>query len=205
MKLISLLSTLDRLSKQGIIINLQVINIKTMRSFKLKCFIKLASLVVLLTAAMWSNAASAQLKIAVVDFQQIVQSTPQVALIEQSINAEFADQIQEVKTLQSDGQYLVQKLEREKATMSEAQITELQAEITQKSTELQQKAQPLQQNMQLRMQQEQSKVIGLIRQTINNVAAAGKYDLVLTKEVALFSDPSLDITQQVLDEVTKIK
>ena len=163
------------------------------------------SLAVLFTMATVSASASAQEKIGIVDVQQILASLPQVATIEQQINTEFADQIQEVQRLRSDGQYLVEKLQREEATLSATQIKELQTQINAIGSQLQEKGQPLQQNMQRRTQEERNKLLGLIKQAIDAVADKGDYDLILNANSVPFSNPKYDVSQKVLEQVSKIK
>lgn len=168
-------------------------------------FIKGLSLAVLFTMAAMSTNAQAEQKIGIVDVQQILTALPQVATIEQQINTEFADQIQEVQRLRSDGQYLVEKLQREEATLSEAQIKELQQQINAVGQQLQEKGQPLQTNMQRRTQEERNKLLGLIKQSIDGIAAADGYDLILNANSVPFSKPSYEISQKVLEQVSKAK
>ena len=179
--------------------------IKTGRSFTLKSIIKGLSLVALFSFAMMSSAANAAQKIGVVDVQQVLQALPQVADIEQRINAEFADQIQEVQRLRSDGNFLVEKLQREEATMAETQIKELQQQINDVGQQLQTMGQPLQQNMQRRTQEERNKLLGLIKQSIDAIAASGDYDIILNASAVPYmkANSGFDISQQVLDQVSK--
>jgi outer membrane protein len=169
----------------------------------LKSFIKGLSIVALFSIAVVSNAANAEQKIGVVDVQLVLQALPQVATIEQSINAEFADDIQEVQRLRSDGNFLVEKLQREEATMAETAIKELQQQINDVGQQLQALGQPLQQNMQRRTQEERNKLLGLIKQSIDGIAAAGNYDLILNASAVPFMKPAFDISQDVLDQVSK--
>ena len=71
------------------------------------------SLVALISVAAFSAAVQAEQKIAVVNVQAVLANLPQVQTIEQEINQEFAEQIQEVQKLQDDGNFLVEKLQRE--------------------------------------------------------------------------------------------
>ncbi len=171
----------------------------------MKSFIKGISIALLFTLATVSSAANAEQKIGVVDVQQVLQALPQVAVIEQNINAEFADQIQEVNRLRSDGNFLVEKLQREEATMSPEQIKELQDQINSVGQQLQQKGQPLQQNMQRRTAEERNKLLGLIKQAIDGIASKEGYDVVLNANAVPFTKPDFDISQQVLDQVSKAK
>lgn len=169
----------------------------------MKSFIKGLSLAALFTLATISSAANAEQKFAVVDVAQVLQALPQVALIEQNINSEFAEQIQEVQRLSADGNFLIEKLQREKATMSADEIKKLENEVNGIGQQLQEKRQPLQQNMQRRTEEERRKLFALIQQAINVIAAKEKYDMVLNASAVPFSDPKFDISQQVLDQVGK--
>lgn len=163
------------------------------------------SLAVLFTTSMLSFAADAAQKIALVDVQRVLSAMPQVATIEQDINAEFAEQIQEVQKLRSDGSFLLQKLEREEATMSQAQIQETQQEIKTIGETLQAKGQPLQQNMQRRTQEERNKLLKHIKDAIDEIAAEEDFDLILNATAVPFNKPEYDISEAVLNKVSKIK
>lgn len=161
------------------------------------------SLAALFTLTTISATANAELKLAVVNVQQILQSLPQVAVIEQNINAEFADQIQEVQRLRSDGSFLLEKLQREKATMSAEQIKELENQINSLGQQLQAKGQPLQQNMQRRTEEERRKLFGLIQQAIDAIASKGNFDMVLNSNAVPFSKAKYDISIEVQEQVSK--
>ena len=159
----------------------------------------------LLSTAMLSTSATAEQKIAVVDVQAVVQSLPQVAEINQRINDEFKDQIQAVNSKQEEFNFLVQKLQRESATMSEAEQKKLQDQIIALRDELQQTSQPLQQNMQRRSNEERNKLLGLIKNAIDGIAAKENFDFVLNASAVPFAKPKHDISQQVQEQVSKIK
>ncbi len=168
-------------------------------------FIKGMSLAVLFTIATISSAANAEQKLAVVNVQQVLVALPQFAVIEQNIQAEFADQIQEVQRLRSDGNFLLEKLQREKATMSADQIAELEGQVNEVGQQLQAKGQPLQQSIQRRTEEEQRKLVGLIQQAIQGIASDAGYDLVLSSNAVPYYNEKDDISQQVLDQVSKIQ
>jgi outer membrane protein len=178
----------------------KTINVK---EFTLKSLNKALSIAAILGLALASSVANAAQKVGVVDVQLILQSLPQVAVIEQNINAEFQEQIQEVTAMREEGAFLVQKLEREAATMSEEQQNQLRQQIQTLSQELQQKGQPLQQSMQNRTAEERNKLLGLIKQAIDGIAAADNYDMVLNAQSVPFAKDEFDISQKVLDQVSK--
>lgn len=198
-------SILDQPSKQGIIPTV-VETHKTYysyRSFTLKSYIKGLSLAALFSLAAISGAANAEQKLAVVNVQQVLSALPQVAVIEQTINAEFAQQIQEVQRLSADGNFLLEKLQREKATMSASQITELENQVNGIGQQLQAKRQPLAEKMESRTNEERRKLFALIQQAIDGIAAKEKYDMVLNANAVPFTNPKFDISQKVLEQVSK--
>ncbi len=154
---------------------------------------------------MMSSAVQAEQKIGVVNVQGIFQAMPQAASIQETIAAEFKDKTEEVNRLEKDIRYYLEKNQRDAATMSSAEKEELQKKIVEMRKEYEQKAQPLQQEIQQRLQQEQNKLLGLIKQGVDGVAAAEKYDLILNANAVAFANPEHDISKLVLDKVSKIK
>ena len=158
----------------------------------------------LLTSAMASSAVFAEQKIGAVNVQGIFQAMPQAASIQESIAAEFKDKTEEVSRLEKDIKYYLEKNQRDAATMSAKEKTELEGKIIALREEYTGKAQPLQQEIQKRLQEEQNKLLGLIKQSIDAVAAKGKYDVILNANSVAFINPDHDISKLVLDQISKI-
>jgi outer membrane protein len=87
--------------------------------------------------------------------------------------------------------------------MSTKQKTELEGQIISLREEYTAKAQPLQKEIQKRLQEEQNKLLGLIKQGIDAVAAKEKYDVILNANSVAFINPDNDISKLVLDQVGK--
>lgn len=158
----------------------------------------------LLGSAMISAPAMAEMKIAVVDAQSVFQALPQSAAINATIQEEFKDQLGEIDTLERDIRFHAENLQRNAATMSEAEQAETQQKILDARQQYAEKAQPLQQQIQRRTQEERNKIIALIRQSIDKVAAEGNYDLVVDAGAITFVKPEFDISAQVLENVNKL-
>ena len=158
----------------------------------------------LLTSAMASSAVFAEQKIGAVNVQGIFQAMPQAASIQESIAAEFKDKTEEVSRLEKDIKYYLEKNQRDAATMSAKEKTELETKILTLREEYTAKAQPLQQEIQKRLQEEQNKLLGLIKQSIDVVAAKEKYDVILNANSVAYINPENDISKMVLDQVAKI-
>ncbi|MEW9797632.1 OmpH family outer membrane protein [Alteromonas sp. CYL-A6] len=158
----------------------------------------------MLGSALISTSAMAAQKIGVVDVQGVFQSMPQAAEISNSIQEEFKTQIEEVNQLQRDGQFYAERLQRDAATMSEQEKQDLQNKIMEVREKLTEKGQPLQQNIQRRSNEERNKLLGLIKQAIDAVAAREGYDMVLNQNAVAFSKETYDLSEEVLEQVNKL-
>ena len=159
----------------------------------------------LLTTAMASSAVFAEQKIGAVNVQGIFQAMPQAASIQETIAAEYKDKTEEVSRLEKDIKYYLEKNQRDAATMSAKEKTELEGKILALRDEYTSKAQPLQQEIQNRLKEEQNKLLGLIKQGIDAVAAKEKYDVILNANAVAFINPDSDISKLVLEQIAKIK
>lgn len=171
----------------------------------MKNLIKKTFLGVVASGLMATSAVAAD-KIAVVNMELIYSKLPQIAVIQQSLQTEFAEESEKVKKLQADIRYNQDKLKREQATMSQEQTDALKAEITKMYKEYEALAKPLEANMRRRSQEEQNRILGLIQQTIDQVAAEEGYDLVLASGAVVYSsEKAKDISDDIAAKVSKIK
>ena len=158
----------------------------------------------LLTTAMASSSVIAEQKIGAVNVQGVFQAMPQAASIQETIAAQFKDKTEEVSRLEKDIKYYLEKNQRDAATMSPKEKTELEGKIIALREEYTAKAQPLQQEIQKRLQEEQNKLLGLIKQGIDAVASKEKYDVILNSNSVAFINPGNDISKLVLEQIGKI-
>lgn len=170
-----------------------------------KVFKTLATTVAASSMVLASSAMAADQKIAVVNFQEIMQTIPQTAAVMQALEAEFKDDSAAIKKLQDDIKYMQEKKKRDGALMSAKEKEELDAKIAKSFQEYQQKGQEFQQKSQQRQGQETNKIIAIVRQAIDNIAAKEKYDLVLEQKAVVFAKPDTNITGQVVEQVSKLK
>ena len=157
----------------------------------------------MLGSALVSTSVMAEQKLAVVDVQGVFQAMPQAAEIQNAIQMEFKDQLEEVNQLQRDGQFFAERLQRDAATMSESEKKDLEQKILNVREQLTTKGQPLQQNIQRRSNEERNKLLGLIKQAIDSVAAKEGYDVVLNAGAVAFAKEEHDLSEQVLQQVSK--
>lgn len=175
------------------------------QEFPLNKFTKSLIAGALIGTAMMSSAVQAEQKIGVVNVQGIFQAMPQAASIQEAIASEFKDKTEEVSRLEKDIKYYLEKNQRDAATMSATEKEELQKKIIALREDYAKKAQPLQQEIQQRLQEEQNRLLGLIKQGVDGVAAEQKYDMILNANAVTFANPDYDISKLVLEKVSKIK
>ena len=158
----------------------------------------------LTTGILFSVSAWAE-SIAVVDVQKVVAQLPQMATMQQQLQQEFAGAAEEVEKLKSDIQFNMEKFQRESMTMSQEQQDKLHADIEEMQKQFQAKAQPLQENIRRRQAEERNKIMALVKQAVDQVAAEQKIDVVLQAQSVAFVTPEKDISAQVVEKASKIK
>lgn len=152
-----------------------------------------------------SSVMAAEQKIAVVNFQEIMAEIPQTAALMQSLEAEFKDEKAIIAQLEKDIKYYQEKKKRDGALMSAKEKEDLDVKIGSLFQDYQVKGKALQQKAGQRQSEEQNKIIALIRQAVDNIAAKDDYDLVLSQQAVIFSKPKSSITAKVVEQVSKLK
>lgn len=169
---------------------------------------KLIKSIIMTTAAsgflLASSAMAADQKIAVVNFQEVMGKIPQTATIMKSLEEEFKDDKAVLAQLEQDIKYQQEKKKRDGSLMSAKEIEDLDAKIGTLFQEYQVKGKAFQQKTGVRKNEEQSKIVALVRQAIDNIAAKGDYDLVLEQSAVVYSKPGSAITEQVVKQVSKL-
>ncbi|MDO6446479.1 OmpH family outer membrane protein [Colwellia sp. 1_MG-2023] len=172
----------------------------------MKKLFKSIALATVASGALLSSAAmAADQKIAVVNFQEVMGKIPQTAAVMQSLEAEFKDAKAELAQLEKDIKYYQEKKTRDSSLMSAKEIEELDKKIATFYQDYQIKGKDLQQKAGARQNEETNKIVALVRQAIDGIAAKGNYDLVLEQKAVVFAKPDTSITEQVVEQVSKIK
>jgi outer membrane protein len=170
---------------------------------------KLIKSIVLTSAAsgllLASTAMAADQKIAVVNFQEVMGKIPQTAAVMQGLEEEFKDEKAVLAQLEKDIKYYQEKKKRDGSLMSAKEIEDLDAQIGTLFQDYQAKGKAFQQSTGARKNEETNKIIALVRQAIDNIAAKGEYDLVLEQSAVVYSKPDASITTDVVEQVSKLK
>ncbi|MCD8546878.1 MAG: OmpH family outer membrane protein [Aeromonadaceae bacterium] len=165
---------------------------------------RVAGLGLALMSLGFSSAALAE-KIAVVNVPRVLSELPQMKVIEAKLKKEFEARVREMQRLESDGQAMAAKLKKDESFMSADERTKLQRKLAEMQSDYNLKGQALQEDQQRRYGEEQQQILAKVRTAVDGIAKAQGYDLVLNGQSVVFASPKVDISQQVIDQVSKGK
>lgn len=167
--------------------------------------IKSILLTAVASSALFVSSAFAAQKIAIVDVQAIMQQLPQTSAMLETLKEEFKDDAAEIKKMEDDLKFFQEKQKRDGALMNDKQKEELNKQIVDVYKKYQEKGQDLQKKSQIRRNEETNKILALVKQAIDNIAAKDQYDVVLRAETVTFAKPEFDISAKVVEQVSKLK
>ena len=162
------------------------------------CLLSLASLFTLLAAN-----AHADVKLAVVDMQAVLQKAPQIAKINDSLTKQFKGRQDQIVQAQHNLQNETQNLEKNAAVMKVDERANLEKKIMMDRNNVQSMVASFQKDL---SKQQSDSLHGFSQQldnVVSKLASQGGLDLVVQKGSTLYAKSDLDITQQVLDALRK--
>ena len=145
-----------------------------------------------------ASVSAAELKIGTVDVQKVFAGAPQRTIIVDKIKKQFEDKSNELKLL---GEKIDKKrtdAQRDAVTMTQEQKIAVQRELQEMATKAQTMQKNLQEDFQRAQQMEGQKLQEKINQTIQKIAKAEEFDLILRSETIAFQTRALDITNKVI-------
>jgi outer membrane protein len=140
----------------------------------------------------------ADLKIAVVNPQRLVEESPQGKAVQEAMRAEFAPR---QRTLQQQEQTLKakqEKLQKDAVTMSDDQRVKADKELRDGARDLQRAEGEFNDDVTARRNEELSRLQRTLLDEVRTYAKAQNYDIVLSGEAVLYSASATDITSAVL-------
>lgn len=147
-----------------------------------------------------SHAASAASKVGYVEIGAVLKESPQVKAIKEKIRKEFAKRDDQLVAEQKKLKKLKEKLSRDSAIMSEAEVKRLERDIIARTRKLKNAQSEFQEDLALRQNEELAKLRKVIAEVIIKVAKKGGYDMVFESGVVWAND-KVNITDQVLKEL----
>ena len=139
----------------------------------------------------------AQIKVATVNVQQVLQQSPRVAALSKKLEGQFKPRQTKIGDQQKSLQDEVDKLKKESPTMSDKDKDALQKKIAEDRSDLVKAVVAYQQDL----QKEQGKIMQGIQKDLNqivaNIAKKQSYALVLDAQAVVFTADGSDITKDV--------
>ena len=137
---------------------------------------------------------------AVIDMRTAVLSTQAAADAFKALeeDADYSSNLEEAQTLQSERQAIAEKLQKDLETLSQEEIAKMQKDIQDKGQDLEFLAKKIQQAQEETAQQVFADSGASMQKIIGELIQAKQIKVLLQKsEAILFSDPALDLTDDV--------
>ncbi|BEU03859.1 outer membrane protein [Agarivorans sp. OAG1] len=152
-----------------------------------------------------SFSALAETKIAVINIAEVFQQLPQRDTLQKTLKDEFEVRVQEVRGLEAEMQRLYDKREKDGELLGQQEVTKITRQLETMQAEYKLKRKNLEEDQRRRGAEEQQKLMIKVQDAIVEVSKAQGYDLVLPLDATAYASDSLDITKQVVQQVSKSK
>ena len=119
--------------------------------------------------------------------------------------ARFKPQLQALQKLEGEVRDMQEKLQKDGPTLSTDQLKIRQLELQRKYEDWQMKGRQYQAERTEADNAEREKLRPKLQSAVEKVVADLKLELVLDRQVAIYSSPSIDITRRVIERLNKIK
>jgi|SRR6185437_7110170 outer membrane protein len=160
--------------------------------------IGLRPLFVCAAAVVFSQAAFAQMKIAVVNLQNAVMSTAEITKANDEMQAKFKPQQDELNNLNTQMQQISSQLQTQGDKLSPQAAADLQANGQRLQREAQRKDQDLRDAVEAYRNEVLQKSSQKMSDVVKKLAEERGYDLVVDSQTTLFVKPAIDITKDVI-------
>ena len=141
-----------------------------------------------------------------VDTQNIMQSLPEISVINGELQAKQKELENDLTAMQTELQRKYDEYEKTQSTMNETKRKETEQELQDMNNKIQQTYQQSQQTMQQLQQEKMGPVYEKVRKAIETVGKAGAYTYIFEVGSALYiGTDSKDLTADVKTEIQKIK
>jgi outer membrane protein len=157
--------------------------------------------------AVWAIAAGAALaalpawadpKIGIVDAPRLLEESPQGKAMMEGMRAEFAPRERTLQATQQALKAKQDKLQKDGATMTEDQRQRAEKELRDGARDFERAKGELQDDFTARRNEEMSRLQRILGEEVRTYAKANNFDLVLTADGVIYTNPGYDITPQVL-------
>ncbi len=142
-------------------------------------------------------------RVGFVDIERILRESAPAVQASQKIEKEFAPRDEAIQKLSAQVRDMQDYLEKKGAGLSSSERRSKERELSNLSAELQRQQRQYREDLNQRKNEEYAVLLERANKVIQAIAERGNYDLVLQE--AVYRNPKLDITDQVLKALAKEK
>ena len=162
---------------------------------------KFTRVAVMSLLVMASFQVSAEMKIAVLDYQMALLESDAAKKYSVDAEQQFGSQLQRVKNLEAEAKRLQERLQRDGEQLSQSEAEKLDLEFRQKAREFQVASRELNEAKAQSDRQMLEALKPKLDSAVEAVLSAGDYDLVLDRGGVVDVKPQFDITRQVIERL----
>lgn len=141
---------------------------------------------------------SADTKIGVFSFERIIQQAAPAQKADRKIKDEFSKKQGELQRLEQQVKELGADLEKNEATMSEADRNKKQNTLRDLNTKFQRLQREFREDLSARRNEETGKLNELLIRAVKQLAEAERYDLIVQGDELPYVNPRVDVTDKLL-------
>ncbi|RDH45021.1 OmpH family outer membrane protein [Zooshikella ganghwensis] len=166
---------------------------------------KLGKIIGISLALLVAPLASAEMKIAVINYQKAMLESDQAKRYAKQAEAKFGGKVKTLRALEAEAKSLNQKLQKDGSAMSDSERTKLQLQLKRKAEDFQVQSKELQIEKNKADRDQIKSLKPKLDSAIAQVAKAGGYEIVLEKSAAYYVDAKHDITNKVILKLNQMR
>lgn len=160
---------------------------------------------VLLTTALISGPALADIKIAVLNYQMALLESDAAKKYAVDAEKKFGPQLNKLKTLESDAKRIQDRLMKDGERMQQAELERLELEFKQKARDFQSQSKDLNEAKAVADRDMLQQLKPKLDKAVEDVLKTGNYDLVLERGAVVDVKPQFDITLRVIERMNQLR
>lgn len=147
------------------------------------------------------NVYAAELKVGVINLDEVLQKSPLAVQLNTKISTDFQPRQDQLNTAQRNLQDTVDKLTYTAYKLTPQERTDLQNKINAQRVDLDKMATALQKDLAAAQNQGVQTILGKLNTIVQKIAKDGNYDMITSTANILYLNNSINITQQVIDQM----
>lgn len=146
--------------------------------------------------------AEGSVKIGAVQILKVLEQSPQYQAAGKALDKEFEPRSKKLIAEQKKIKALEDKLSKDRAIMSETEISKMERDILNNRRDLKRSQDEFREDINFRRNEELAKIQKLVFETVQKVSKDNGYDIVLSEGV-IYASSKADMTQLVIDALNK--